>query len=52
MLGRNKELVEWKLSVAVGLIRYAAGDEETSLNPQELWGICEILNEVRRMIKE
>jgi hypothetical protein len=51
MTTRSLELAEGKLAVVTRLIGYAAADELSALSSQELSGLCEILNEVRVLMK-
>jgi len=51
MTSRHLELAEGKLSVVTKLIGYAADDDMTALSSLELSGLCEILNEVRTLMK-
>jgi len=51
MTARSLEIAEGKLSVVTKCLGYAADDDLTTLSSQELSGLCEILNEVRMLIK-
>jgi hypothetical protein len=51
MTPRNLEIAEGKLSVVTKCLGYAAADDLTNLSSQELSGLCEILNEIRILIK-
>jgi len=51
MTPRSLELAEWKLSVVSSALCTAAGDEEAFPSPSLLYGLCEIVNEVRTLMK-
>lgn len=51
MTPRSLELAEWKLSVVSHALCSAAGDEESFLSPEILFGLCEIMNDVKTLMK-
>lgn len=44
------EVATWKLSAAISLIRLTADSDDHVFDSAELYGLCEILNEVKTAI--